>query len=86
MNVLWNGSRIKDFTLSKGIRQGVPILPYIFILFMDKLSHLIEEEVSLRNWRSIKASKNGLSISQVMFVDDLFLFARASLEKIQLIA
>lgn len=44
-NVLWNGRRSDCFAPQRGIRQGDPMSPYLFVLCMDKLTHLIEEEV-----------------------------------------
>ncbi|XP_061342609.1 uncharacterized protein LOC133288807 [Gastrolobium bilobum] len=52
--VLWNGSASDHFNPSRGIRQGDPILPYIFVLCMDKLSHLITEAVSSKAWKPMK--------------------------------
>lgn len=55
-NVLWNGSRSDSFNPQRGIRQGDTISPYIFVLCMDKLTHIIEEEVEPRDGsRSVQA-------------------------------
>jgi hypothetical protein len=44
-NVKWNGERSEYFHPQRGIRQGDPISPYLFVICMDKLSHLITEGV-----------------------------------------
>src|SRR3954469_15793315 len=62
-NVNWNGARNTFFRPQRGIRQGDPISPYLFVLGMDKLSHLIDEEVSGHRWKGIKLGKNGITIS-----------------------
>ncbi|KAL5831019.1 hypothetical protein ACOSQ4_016373 [Xanthoceras sorbifolium] len=43
--VVLNGELSEAFKPSCGIRQGDPLSPYIFVLCMEKLSHLIEQKV-----------------------------------------
>ncbi|CAL2226100.1 unnamed protein product [Prunus armeniaca] len=38
------------FSPSAGIRQGDPLYPYIFVLCMEKLSHIINDHVSSGTW------------------------------------
>jgi hypothetical protein len=45
-DVLWNGNRSDFFSPQCGIRQGDPMSPYL-LLCMDKISHLIAEQLSL---------------------------------------
>jgi hypothetical protein len=57
-NVMWNGSRANYFKPKRGIRQGDPMSPYFFLLYMDKLSHLVCEEVDKGLWIPMKAGRN----------------------------
>ena len=43
-NVLWHGLKMEGFKTSRGIRQDDPISPYLFVLCMEKLTHIIMEE------------------------------------------
>lgn len=54
-NVLWNYDKADQFFPSRGIRQGDPLSPYIFVICMDKLSHLIAETVHKKEWNPIRA-------------------------------
>ncbi|XP_058756323.1 uncharacterized protein LOC131629558 [Vicia villosa] len=44
-NINWNGNKNEFFRPQRGIRQGDPIYPYLFVLCMDKHSHLIEHAI-----------------------------------------
>jgi hypothetical protein len=76
-NVKWNGARAEYFRPQRGIRQGDPISPYLFVLCMDKLSHLILHAVNRGEWKGIKAGRHGPTVSHLMFADDLLLFGEA---------
>jgi hypothetical protein len=45
-NVKWNGARGSYFLPQRGIRQGHRISPYLFVMCIDKLSHLISQVVN----------------------------------------
>ena len=44
VSILFNGGALEAFVPSRGIRQGDPISPYLFILCMEYLGHLIEKK------------------------------------------
>ncbi|GAU45807.1 hypothetical protein TSUD_87100 [Trifolium subterraneum] len=82
-NVKWNGARTEYFRPYRGIRQGDPMSPYLFVLCMDKLSHMISQAVDGGKWVGIRAGRAGPIISHLMFADDLLLYGKATAEHMQ---
>jgi hypothetical protein len=78
LTLLWNGSKLPSFSPNQGLRQGDPLSPYLFVLNMEKLSCLISKKVSDKVWQPIHVSKNGPSISHLLFADDVLLFIKAN--------
>lgn len=63
------------FRPSRGLRQGDPLSPYLFLLCAEGLSARLTKEESLSNFSGLKISKFGPLISHVFFADDnLFFF------------
>ena len=85
MNLLWNGSPSESFHPTRGIRQGDPISPYIFVLCIEKLAQLISLAVKHKLWEPIQLSRNEPELSHLCFADDLVLFAKASLDQVNVI-
>ena len=55
-SILFNGEAMDPIFLSRGIRQGDPLSPYLSILCMDFLGQPIEEKCSAKLWCPVKAS------------------------------
>ena len=76
--VLFNGNKLDSFQPIRGIKQGDPISPYIFLLCIEFLGAQINSVCENKRWDTIKASKNGPNFSHVFFADDFMLFAKAN--------
>ena len=85
MQVLWNGEPTAKFHPTRGIRQGDPLSPYLFVMCMERLYQTIEEAIVANRWRPIYASRNGPKLSNLFFADDIVLFAEASVDQAQVI-
>ena len=79
MRLIWIGQPTEEFLLSRGIRQGDPFSPYIFVLCMERLAQLITVEVQKKAWKPLTVAKKAPKLSHLFFVDDLVLFAKVSL-------
>ena len=76
-SILFNSKALDSIFPSRGIRQGDPLSPYLFILCMDFLGQLIEEKCNAKLWQPGKASQSGPAFSHLLFADDLIFFAKA---------
>lgn len=85
MNVLWNGEKTEAFKPERGLLQGDPLSPYLFVLCMERLCHQIERSIGLKEWKPINLSRGGPKLLHICFADDLILFAEASVAQIRVI-
>ena len=77
--ILVNGGALEPFEPTRGIKQGDPLSPYICILCMEYLGHLIEQKCVDGSWTPLKASKENLGFSHLLFADDIILFCKVYL-------
>ena len=85
MSILWNGEKSESFKPSRGLRQEDPLSPYLFVLCMERLCHLIDRAVEDKKWKPTSLSRGGPKLSHICFADDLILFAEASVKQVRVI-
>ena len=77
-SVLFNGERLEEFKPSRGLRQGDPISPYLFLLAAEGLSCLLKLRSESSNLQGIVVAPTAGAVNHLLFVDDSLLFFKSS--------
>jgi hypothetical protein len=79
-SVLFNGECLEKFLPTRGIRQGDPISPYLFLLAAEGLSCLLNARNQSSALNGIKVAPSAPTVNHLLFADDSLLFFRATRE------
>lgn len=75
LSVKLNGEPLPYFYPTRGLRQGDPLSPYIFILVANVLSIIIKQAVDMGNLKGIKFNRCCSTFSHLFFADDAIFFS-----------
>lgn len=79
-----NGSLEGFFAAGKGLRQGDPLSPYLFLLVMEAFTCILDANIEYGGFTYHPKCKQ-LAISHISFADDLFILAKADRDSIQVV-
>ena len=77
-SVLINGVAFGNIIPSRGLRQGDPLSPYLFLLCADGFSSLISKAVRNQMLSGLSICRGGPKISHLFFADDSLFFCKAN--------
>ena len=75
MSILLNGSPLQPFKIEKGLRQGDPLSPYLFILVSEALVYILKKAHDMNLIQADSIGKAKVSLKHLQFADDTFIFA-----------
>ena len=84
-SIIVNGSPVGFFGSSRGLRQGDPLSPLLFLLIMEVLSRILKKTEDcglLRGFHVGPSNSIGVRISHLLFADDTILFCDASRDQL----
>lgn len=68
--IILNGSPSRTFRPSRGLRQGDPLSPFLFILMMEGLGKEITTAKEEGRIQGLRLTRNGDTLTHQQFVDD----------------
>ncbi|GJX30644.1 putative RNA-directed DNA polymerase [Tanacetum coccineum] len=77
-SVLVNGSPTKEFKIERGLRQGDPLSPFLFILAVEALNVALLEATNNNVFHGIKVGTDKIHISHLQFADDALIMGEWS--------
>lgn len=73
---LINGAPFGMLKPSRGIRQGDPLSPFLFVVYTKILSRMLAYHENLGSFKGVKISRTAPAISHLLYADDLIIFCR----------
>ncbi|GMI84759.1 hypothetical protein HRI_002145200 [Hibiscus trionum] len=78
--VVINGGISEYFVPTRGLRQGDPLSPYLFLICSEGLSALLRGAISNGSLRGARIARGALLISHLLFANDSIIFREATAE------
>ncbi|XP_060968731.1 uncharacterized protein LOC133036230 [Cannabis sativa] len=82
--LLLNGRIQGSFKGEKGLRQGDPLSPLLFVLIMEYLSRLLSQVSNKKEFGFHPLCKN-LRLTNLCFADDLIIFCKGNMKSVELV-
>lgn len=73
-----NGEITGNFHSTRGVRQGDPLSPLLFVLAQVVLSFNLNRRIAQLNMMPYKVGRNKVSVSYLFYADDVLLFTNGS--------
>ena len=82
-SILINGVPSDIIHPTRGLRQGDPLSPYLFLICSEGLHSLLQKAADAGHIRGVSICKKGPRLTHLFFADDSLVFCRANLAECQ---
>ena len=79
--VVHNGREMGPIIPRCGLRQGDPLLPYLFLICAEGLSSILYNYTDKGLIHDCNVARNALVVSHLFFADDSFLFFKSNMQE-----
>lgn len=81
MSVLDNGRTTKEFIVARGLRQGFPLSPFLYVIVTELLTCLVKKAVQVDDFKGIDV-KGRCKVGILQFSDDGLLIGEGSWKQV----
>lgn len=81
LTILLNGAPYEAFNATRGLRQGDPISPSLFILAVEGLGRYVKAKVQEGQFKGLRMWGNDLPLTHQQFVDHIMMFFQNTLKE-----
>ena len=78
--IRFNGEETEEIIPSRGLRQGDPLSPYLFLICSEGLSSLLDHEEEVGGIEGIRVCRDAPSISHLLFADETLILMKANVQ------
>ncbi|WJX46635.1 beta-amyrin 28-monooxygenase [Trifolium repens] len=82
MSILVNGSPTEEINIKKGLKQGDPLAPLLFLLVSDGLGALMRKAVERGRFKPFCVGRNNMQISMLQYADDTLCIGEATVDNL----
>lgn len=82
VSILVNGAPTEEFVPQKGLRQGDPLSPFLFLVAAEGLNLLLSRALEKGLIKGASVGSEQLGISHLQFADDTIIFCEGELEEV----
>jgi hypothetical protein len=81
MSILVNGSPTNDFKVERGLRQGDPLFPFLFLIVAEGLAEMMKRAVAIGKFKGFRLNHN-IQFQILQFADDTIILGEGSWENV----
>nr|GEV88907.1 RNA-directed DNA polymerase, eukaryota [Tanacetum cinerariifolium] len=74
-SILINGSHTSEFSIKRGLRQGDPLSPFLFIIVMEGLHIAFRDGLMKNMFRGVSIGSLGIRLSHLFYADDVIIIS-----------
>ncbi|GAU36760.1 hypothetical protein TSUD_213250 [Trifolium subterraneum] len=82
LSVLVNGSPTSEINIQRGLKQGDPLAPFLFLLVVEGFSGAMRNAVTLNLFKGFSIGRDPVIISHLQYADDTLCIGEASVENL----
>jgi len=85
VSVLVNKSLTQEFKPRKGLRQGDPLAPFLFLIVVEGLARVVRKVVE-KDWlESVEIGSRFIKVNMLQYMDDTLFFCKAEAQRVFII-